>query len=267
MRIGLAQQILGLADLIGRVHGDEDSAHFYRCPEGDIPLGHVRGPDGDLVAGLHPHVDEGAGKAVHVVPKLSVGTGIVQRRILDAVLVRELLRHAVQHLREGQVDERILFPDVEAVAPLVVIKAALGAGQGLEAAHVPDEMGEYHVRVAQLLIPEGVPFEGDEAGVVDRAQGVEHGGDGQAPLADDRVSRPPVLNDRVLEMHVLHIGAQVRDRRLRALVKQAVGMLHVPEGGQVVLGEALQHLPQPEGVGVEAAGLQQQRDPLFLRQG
>ena len=68
-------------------------------------------------------------------------------------------------------------------------------------------------------------------------------------------------------MHVLDVGAQVLQRLLRALVHEAVGMVHVPQRGHVVGRKVRQKVAQALGVGVDAVGLHQQRDPAFFRLG
>lgn len=68
-------------------------------------------------------------------------------------------------------------------------------------------------------------------------------------------------------MDVLDVGAQVLQRLLRALVHEAVGVVHVPQRGHVVGRKVRQKVAQALGVGVDAVGLHQQRDPAFFRSG
>ena len=82
-------------DLIGGVDGDQHSADFGGGPEGDEPLGHIGGPDGHMVAGFHPHGDEGPGKLIYVIPELGIGPGVVQGGIAESILIRELVDHPV----------------------------------------------------------------------------------------------------------------------------------------------------------------------------
>ena len=98
---------------------------MYHC-------GHVGGPDGHVAARLDAHATiERAGERVHVVAELAVGAGVVQRGVLERVLVGELLDHPVEHLREGQVDELVLLPDVLAGAGVVEVERAAACRRGV----------------------------------------------------------------------------------------------------------------------------------------
>ena len=126
MGIGLAEQVLRLVNLIGRIDGDEHRADLRRRPERDVPLRHVRGPDGHVVALLDAHRDQRAGEGIDVVTELLIGARIVELRVAEARLVRELLDHLVEHVREGQVDQRLLRPDVFAGAGAVLLQRRFG---------------------------------------------------------------------------------------------------------------------------------------------
>ena len=133
--VGLAQQVLGLVDLVGGVHRHEHRADLRGGPEGEEPLGHVGGPDGHLAAGAHAQAHQRPGELVHVVPELAVGAGVVQGRELHGQLVRVVLHHRIQHLGEGLFDQGLLLPGIGArvaVVPVEVLAAQAGA---LEAGH------------------------------------------------------------------------------------------------------------------------------------
>ena len=59
-------------------------------------------------------------------------------------------------------------------------------------------------------------------------------------------------------MDVLDIGAKILDGGVGTLPEVTVGMVHIPQRPQPVGGKALQHGAQPGGIGVDAAGFQQQ---------
>ncbi len=249
-------------DLVGRVHGHEHRADLGRRPEGDVPGGHVRRPDGHLGPGPDAHRDERSREVVHVVPELLVGAGVVQRRIFECVLVGELLDDAVQDLREGQVDQLILLPDVFAGAVVVEVAGALLPAGVLVPVHVVHKIGENDLQILQILHPAALPLEGDVAVVVDAAERAHDVVDRHVALTDQVVGVPVV---RVAHVYVAHVGAEVADRVGGLLVLVPVRMVHVPEDRQLVAGVAVHQAPEARRVGVDAGGLDQDRDPGLLR--
>ena len=264
--VGLAEEVLRLVDLVGGVHRHQHGADLGGGPEGDEPGGHVGGPHGHLVPGLHPHGDEAPGELVHVVPELAVGPGVVQGGVLKAVLVRELLHHPVQHLGEGAVDDDVLLPHVLPLAGLAVVEVLPPRLPGV-GGHGDGEVGQNHLQVPVALRPLGVPLEGEEAVVVHRAQGVHQSLEGQVPLPDELVAHlgAPAAGGAVADADVADVGPQVGDGLLGTFLGTQAGVEHAPAGGQVVAGEVVQHLHQPPGVGHAAAALQQQHHPGALR--
>ena len=257
--VGLAQQVLGLVDLIGGVHRNQHRADFGGGPEGDVPLGHVGGPNSHMVPLLHPHGDEGPGKLVHVIPELGVGAGVIQLGVLKAELVGELLDHAVQHIGEGGVDEGLLGPDILACMAVIVLKLPFLHGEGGEiVVHIVGKLGEHHAGVGELLGPALHPFQGDVPVIADIHQGVQHLGDGQVALAHHAVLGPAVHHDAVLDVDILDEPAQVLHCLPGGFPGVAVGVVHIPQcrhGGHVHL---IQQFPQALGIGVDAVGLHQQ---------
>ena len=65
-------------------------------------------------------------------------------------------------------------------------------------------------------------------------------------------------------MHVADVGAEVFDGRVGGFAVVPVGMVHVPERAQLIAGERVEQRAQPGRVGKDAAGLEQDRDPLRL---
>ena len=259
--VGLAEEVLRLVDFIGGVHRHQHRADLRRGPEGDEPGGYVGGPDGHLVAGLHPQGDEGPGKLVHVVPELGVGPGIVQGGVLKGVLVRELLHHPVQHLGEGAVDDDVLLPHVLARSGGVVVEAAFPP-LPLEAGHIDGVVGENHFRIVQALHPGGVPEQGNKAVVVDAAQGVHQLPHGHGALAR-QLRRTG--GRAVGKAHMADVGPQVGDGLLRSLPLHQAGAVGVPAGRQVVAGKVVQYLHQLFRIGHGPRTLQQEGDLFFLR--
>ena len=261
VRVGLPQQIFRLVDLVRRVDRDEHGADLRCGPEGDEPCGHVRGPDGDLAAPAHAERDERAGKIVHVVAELRVGSRVVERRVFERVLVREFLDHPVEHLREGLGDEAVLLPDELAGMRGVVIERLFLAARRVEAVHVVHEMRENDLRVGQVGHPFRLPLERDEPVIVDGGQRLHHAADGQRALADEVIAAVVV---RVAQVDVADVGAEVFDGRVGGFAVVPVGMVHVPERAQLIAGERVEQRAQPGRVGKDAAGLEQDRDPLRL---
>ena len=218
-----------------------------------------------MVAALDAQRNQRAGKRVHVVAELAVGARVVAGRVAEAVLVGELLDHPVKHLREGQVDERLLRPDVFAGAGVVVLQPAGRLRTNGIARHIVDELRNHHARVAQLGQPALDPFEREEALVVDAAQRAHDVVDGQVAFAHQAVFDAAVRGDgRILDVDVFDVHPQILHGLFGRLAREAVGMMHVPERAHVVGRRAVKQRAQARGVGIYAVGLDQQRHALFL---
>ena len=262
MGIGLPQQILRLMDLVGGVHRHQHRPDLRSGPEGNEPGRNVGGPDRHLVAALDPQGDQRPRKLVHIVPELGIGPGVVQRGILEGVLIRELLYHPVQHLGEGAVDDDVLLPHILARPGGVIVQAALPS-LPLKAGHVDGVVGQDHLRVIQPRHPGGVPEQGHEPVIVDASQRVHQLPQGQRPLAYQlRASQLRAVG----EPHVAHISPQVGDGLFRRFLLHQAGAVRVPAGRQMVAGEIVQHIHQFFRVSHRAAALQQQGNVIFLRQ-
>ena len=59
------------------------------------------------------------------------------------------------------------------------------------------------------------------------------------------------------------IGAQILDGGVAAFAEIAVGVVDVPQGAQLIAGEIVQHAAQSGGVGVDAAGLDENAHALL----
>ena len=124
-------------------------------------------------------------------------------------------------------------------------------------------MGQYDLDVVQRIQPRGVPLKGDEAVVVDGPQRVHHVLYGQRALADELRHVHALLPAEVVDVHVAHVLAQVGDGGLGVLVAANEGGVHVPGRAQAVVGEVVEQIAQPPGIGVGAGGLDQKRHRLF----
>ena len=253
-------------DLVGGVDRDQNRAQLGGGPEGDEPFGDVGCPDGDLAAGLDAHGNQGPGEGVHIITELLIGSGVIQGGVFEGILVGEFLHHAIQNLREGQVDQFVLFPDVLAGAVMVEVEGLLFASGAVEAVHVVDEVGEDDLHLLNVFQPLRLPLQGDEAVIVDRGQGAHKIVNGHGAFADQVVGAGVV---GIPQMHMADIGAQIFDGGVAAFAEVPVGMVHVPQDAQLVAGALVQKAAQTGGVGIDAAGLDQQGHvpaPGFLQQ-
>ena len=144
---------------------------------------------------------------------------------------------------------------------MIVVQSFFPGAGVIEPVHVVDEMRENNLPVLKLFHPFRLPLQGDKAVIVDRRQGPHHFFYGHSALADEIVG---VLIIRIPQMHMFNIGTQILDGSIRSLIEVPVGMMHIPKGTQPVAGKALQHGAQPGSICINAAGLDQQTDPLGL---
>ena len=103
---------------------------------------------------------------VHIIPELGIGTGVVQRGVLESILVGVTLGHFVQHLRESQVDGVEFLPGVGTGMGPVVIDRLASALFGRKPFHIADKMGQDDIFGGNL----GIPVHADKAVIVQRAQ-------------------------------------------------------------------------------------------------
>ena len=247
--------------LIGGVHRDEHGADLRGRPERDVPRRYVRRPDGDLAARPHAHRDERAGEGVHVVTELLVGARVVEGRVAERVLVGERVHHRVEDLREREVDELVLLPQVHAGRIMVGDEGALVALRVVEALHVVDEVGEDDLRVGEVVHPPGLPLERDETVVVDGRERAHEVLEGRGALPHQVVGAVVV---RVAHVHVLDVGAQVLDGDAGLLLAVTVRVVHVPQRPEVIARILVEQRGQARRVGVDATRLDEQDDALFL---
>ncbi len=293
MGVGLAQQVLELVDLVAGVDRDQHRADLDRGPEGEVPLRHVGGPNGHLVAGLDAHGDERARELVHVGAELrvgahvvlahDVGVGIVPAVRLgeaEGVLARVQLADAVEQLREGLVDEVLLGPGIGAVVGERVLQLELdrrrhgrtvrlvdhglgcgGLHAGLVVEHVAQELREDDARLAHgdVARPLGDPLEAHIAVVARVAQRVEHGVQGQVAVAHHAVLKVVAHLHGVLHLAVAQVAPQVGDARGGVLAKHAVGVVEVPQRPHALHAHPVEHAGQTGRVGVLGDGLNQKR--------
>ena len=173
-RVGvrLPQQILRLVDFVRRIDRHKHRADFCRRPEGDIPSGHIRCPYRNVVAALYTHCNERARKSVHVVAELWVGPCIIELRIPERILVRELLAHPIEYVREGLVNEHFFAPYVFSRFCVVVLQKRMIFL--LICCHVMHKLWENDTRVGQLRCPAFYPFKRNVAVVANALQRAEH---------------------------------------------------------------------------------------------
>ncbi len=260
VRVRLAEQIFRLVDLVRCVHRHEDGADLDRRPERDIPLRHVRRPNRDVVALSYAEGDQSAREGVDVVAELGVRARVIERRVAEGVLIRELLADAVKHLRESQVDELFLLPDIFAVAPARLTEPPRPVALVDIRAHEVREVREDDRGVGQIRLVLFQPFERDVPLVVHRAQRAHELVYRQVALSHHPVFDAAVLHDGVLNVRVLDERAEILYRRLRALPGEAIRVVHIPERADRVAPYRGEHGGEPVGMRIDAVRLDKQRN-------
>ncbi len=245
--------------LVGGVDRHQHRADARAGPEGDEPLGDVRGPDRHVVALLYAHGNQGAGELVHVVAELRIGARIVAGGIAEGILIGEFLYHAVKHLGEGQVDQMLLGPEILARAAVVGLQALGGVSL-----HKVGEVRKYNAGVGEVGHPALDPFQGNESVIIGGGEAVEHFVNGQIAFAHHLIDNTAILHHGILGVDMADVGAEVVHGGLRRFVKEAVGMMDIPQGGDFRAIYLVQQPAQAGGVSIDAIGFHKQRDPLAL---
>ena len=260
MGVGLPQQIFRLMDLVGGIHRHQHRADLGRRPEGQKPLGHIGRPDRHLGACTDAERNQDSREFVHIIPKLRIGAGVIERRVFDRDLVGELLHHGVEHLGEGLVDQRPLLPDVFSRVAVVPIEMLFIQPRVLKPSHHIDEMGEDDLHIRDLGHPVRIPFKRNKPVIVDGAQRVHELLQGKKSVPDELRHRRAVFLCEIMNVYMPHIGTEVGDGPLRILSRGHKGGIHVPERGETVVGKTVQKIPETLRVRVEAGCLHKDDD-------
>ena len=96
--------------------------------------------------------------------------------------------------------------------------------------------------------------------VVDGAQSNKNVVYGQSTFAHETVDGTVFTLFRIADTHMLNICAQIADGLVGGLIVEIVGVVEIPQGGQIVVGESVQHLADAGGVGINTCGLNEQND-------
>ena len=264
MRVGLTEQIFRLVNLVCRIYGNENSTDLGGRPEGDIPSGKVCCPNGNLRTRLDAERNECSGKAIYVLAELRIGSGVIERRVFEAVLIGKLICHAVEHLGEGQIDQLILFPNVLSRAVVVKVKALFHIPRRMEMRHIVDKMRENDFVILKIVEPFWLPLQRDKGIVIDRREGAHHVFDRHRSFADQLIFAVVV---RVTHMNVRDVGAEILDRLVARLAVISVRVVNVPQCRKMVAGKAVKHCAKTAGVGVNSAGFDQNTDVFLFGNG
>ena len=132
----------------------------------------------------------------------------------------------------------------------------------LEAVHDIDEMREDDLHVRDLGHPVRIPFQRNEAVVIDGTQGIHQLFQGKEAASDQFRHRLVVNFPVIMDMHMPDISAQIGDGLFRVFLREIAGGVHIPERRQPVVGKTVQKVPQSLRVRVEFTGLYQDDDRL-----
>ena len=134
-------------------------------------------------------------------------------------------------------------------------------------AHEIGKVGEDNAGVAEIRGIALEPLQGNIAFIVDGTQGQHDVVNGKVSLPHHLVADLAVHHDRIFNVGIFNVCAQVLHRLSWSLSGKTVGMMDIPQGADVVAVNLIQQIPQPGGIGVDAVGFHQQGDILFFRIG
>ena len=133
----------------------------------------------------------------------------------------------------------------------LVVVIFLLVGIVLNGLHEALIMGQNDFEIVDRLEPLGVPFNRDEAVVVDRTESVHHILDRHCALTDEGML-PCLLC--VGQMNELNICAEIGDSLFRLLAADEVGFIHVPICADEVAREVVHQITKSCRVGEDARG-------------
>ena len=149
---------------------------------------------------------------------------------------------------------------------IVPIQRRLVLGGIRELLHITDELSEDDIHIVQLRAPCRIPYQRDKAVVVHGAKGFHRLGDRKIALADQTVVDAAVgILHSVVQMDMTNICAEITDDLSGAFTNGEVSGGHIPQRRDVIGRKVFKRIAQERGIGIQTAGLDQQRDLLLFR--
>ena len=109
--------------------------------------------------------------------------------------------------------------------------------------------------ILQSFDPGRIPDKRNKTVVIDRAERIRKVGQGQHAFADQFRSDSPVFLSEIVDVHMAHISPEVRDRLLGVFLSLDNGRVHIPAGGQAVIGKLIEQVPQKRRIRIRTGGL------------
>ena len=239
--VGLAKQIFRLVNLVCGVDCDQNRADFGGCPERQIPCGNVGCPDCDVVALADAQRHQSARESIHVLTELRVGARIIVCRVTECILIGETVADVIQKLGESQVDQGFLGPRIFTCAAFVILQAVTDGHFAEVSAHKMHVLREYHACVKQLGHPFFDPFQRHKAFKIDGTQCVHNIVQRHVAFAHHAVGDDTVIVDRILDVDVADVSAEVLNRFFGRLAEIAVGVVNIPQCTHMLTAAAVEH--------------------------
>ena len=194
-----------------------------------------------MAARPNAECDKDSCKLVYVVAEFRVRTRIIERRVFESRLIREVLYHRVEDFRKGFFDQQIFFPDVISRARSVFIVGFLLPGRVVERREVCRKLRENNIRVGKLAHPFGIPFERQIPVVVDRSQSHEQFSYGKSALADKARLAGVVA---VFYVNMSNVCAEVFDRFVRRFFTDRKRIIEIPKCAERIGCERVEKIAQ-----------------------
>ena len=188
---------------------------------------------------------------------------IVELGIAESILVRELLTDTVEDVGEGVVDDLLLRPRILTVAAHIGLERVLVLF--LVRSHILSELRYNDTCVAEVLSPALYPFKGNIPVVVDRDECSDHILYGNIACAHNAVFNSTVgTQHAVLGLNEFNAFAEVCDSGLGRLSCIAVGVVHIPESGDLSASHLVQQSCKTCRIAVNAVCFNEESDIVFL---
>ena len=246
--IRLTKQIFSFVDLVCGVHGNENSTDLGGRPKCNIPLRYIGCPDCNMMTGPDTQSYECTCKRVDIVSELGISSCIIERCILECILIGKFLYHRIKYLWEGKVDQCFFFPNELARSRFVAVKRFFCFCGIVKSAHIVDEMCVNNINIIDIGKPFGFPFKRDKAIIVYRTQAVHHILDGELTVADKAIFKLASNVMRILDMNVLYVSAEIGDRCCGIFACGEICVIHIPKRAEIVGGKSVENIPELLGV-------------------
>ncbi|GFI55093.1 hypothetical protein IMSAG013_00132 [Clostridiales bacterium] len=242
-------------NFVSRINCYQYRTNFYSCPECNIPCRYIGSPNRYMIPLLHTHSNQSTSKIIYILTELHIRSCIVASSIPKCILIRKFIAHAIQHLRECEINKLLFRPHIFTGAPCIRLQFSHHIRGADIFPHIVHKMGEYNSRRFQIRHIPLQPFQRNISFIIDGTQCGNKVGNRQIALTHHAVFNRIAVHYRILNMGIFNICTKILNRRLGIFACEPVGMMHIPQSADRVAFNSIKNLTQTLGIGIHSVCL------------